>query len=372
MRTAVAFFFAALSPPIMLWTFERAGMTDPHHDVYIMLVVGGLSTWALSIFATRIVHQLGVSVDAAHDLGSYHLDERIGQGGMGEVWRARHKMLARPAAIKVIRPEALRARGTDTDELVARFEKEAQATAALSSSHTVRLYDYGTAQDGAFYYVMELLRGIDLQRLVQRFGPVPPERAIYLLKQVCHSLREAHALGLVHRDIKPSNLFLCRHGVDHDFVKVLDFGLVKQVQQKAQAIEVTGGNIIPGTPAYMAPEELTAERPIDGRTDLYSVGCVAYWLLTGHLVFEGDKPMTIAIKHVSEAPRAPSERTTQPIPPALDALVLELLAKDPDRRPSTANELEARLERIPVARPWTEERAAVWWNEHELPDVDEP
>lgn len=210
-------------------------------------------------------------------VGSYSLIERLGSGGMGDVWLARHHLLARPAAVKVIRDAALGG-GEDGHVRRQRFAREAQATSELQSPHTVQLYDFGVTDAGGFFYVMERLRGMDLKRLVERHGPLPPNRVVFLLKQVCLSLAEAHALGLVHRDIKPANLFVCRLGAEYDFVKVVDFGVVSR--HAAERPQITTAGMILGTPAFLAPDLVSAQR-FDGRADLYALGCVAYWLLTG-------------------------------------------------------------------------------------------
>ena len=279
---------------------------------------------------------------------------------MGEVWRARHRMLARPAAIKLIRP-ALDGRGI-TDELQRRFEQEAQAIARLRSPHTVELFDFGVADNGAFYYVMELLDGLDADALVRRFGPIPPGRAVHLLRQVCHSLSEAQACGLVHRDIKPANIFLCRYGEDHDFVKVLDFGLVKALDTRVTQAspDLTAENIVQGTPAFIAPEQAMGDTDVDSRADIYATGCVAYWLLTGQYVFTADTPMGILMHHARTPPPPPSTRTNRPIPQPLERLVLDCLAKSPEGRPQSAAELDQRLGELGL-EPWSEEEAKEWW-----------
>ena len=340
----------------------------PAHHFFFVLIFPYLIVLIMVYVGARVVYRLGAAVSKARELGSYRLGERLGSGGMGEVWRAQHRMLARPAAIKLIRPEALGAGDPERRNLmVRRFEREAQATALMRSVHTLELYDFGVTDDGTFYYVMELLEGSNLAELVERFGPVPAERAIHFLRQVCHSLGEAHEAGLIHRDIKPANLFTCHYGREVDFIKVLDFGLVKHGGGKDdEADKLTADHVAGGTPAFMSPEQAVAEKTVDGRSDLYAVGCVAYWLLTGTLVFRGRSAMETIVMQVNRAPEAPSQRTELPIPPELEAIVLDCLAKSPDARPQTADELAARLNAVPLAEEWTPLRAREWWTRHKL------
>jgi eukaryotic-like serine/threonine-protein kinase len=245
-----------------------------------------------------------------------------------------------------------------------RFEREARATGGLKSPHTVQLYDFGVTDDGTFYYVMELLDGMNLDTLVERFGPVPAERAIHLMLQVCASLDDAHQNGLVHRDIKPANIVVSRVGAEWDFVKVLDFGLVKlESARQGEESRLTADNNLSGTPGFIAPEVVLGA-PTDHRVDVYSVGCVAYWLLTGKLVFEGPGVVKVMADHIHTPPTPPSSRSEVPIPPELDALILECLEKDPAQRPASASALQSRLQAIPVATPWTRERAESWWSQH--------
>ena len=274
-----------------------------------LLVVG------MAYVGARVVYQLGTEVKRARELGSYRLEEKLGEGGMGEVWRARHRMLARPAAIKLIRPSfAGNGRAGVSEEAVRRFEREAQVIARLRSPHTVELFDFGIAADGAFYYVMELLDGLDADSLLRRFGPTPPERAIYLLRQVCHSLSEAQSYGLVHRDIKPANIFLCRYGEEYDFVKVLDFGIVGAVRDGADARHgADAGERAPGHTGVHCPRAGDGTE-VDGRADIYATGCVAYWLLTGQFVFTAETPMGLLLKHAQTPPPPPSARTERPDP----------------------------------------------------------
>lgn len=315
---------------------------------------------------SHVVYRLGRSVGAAREMGSYTLEKHLGSGGMGEVWQASHRMLARPAAVKLIKPQALIGmQPADIEILNRRFEHEVQATAALCSPHTVDIYDYGLAQDGTFYYVMELLDGIDMETLVKRFGPAEPARAVYYMIQACHSLHEAHTRRLIHRDIKPANLFVCRYGEDFDFVKVLDFGLVKQNSTENEPdLKLTVEGSVTGTPAYMYPEAVTGKSTIDNRSDIYSLGCVAYWLLTGQLVFTAETRLAMMMEHATTLPVPPSKRSEMEIPEDLDKVILACLEKDSGDRPQSADELASRLRRIDFERSWDQERARAWWKLH--------
>jgi tRNA A-37 threonylcarbamoyl transferase component Bud32 len=294
--------------------------------------------------------------------GSYELLELIGRGGMGEVWRARHTALGRHAAVKRIRPELAVESGEDAATVLRRFQREVQATSALRSPHTVAVYDYGTADDGAFYYAMELLEGRDLRTLVEDHGPLAPERAVHFLLQACDSLAEAHVAGLVHRDVKPANLFACKLGLQHDFLKVLDFGLVKPAAGSGLLeTQLTVGAAAMGSPAFMPPEIAEGRGTVDARSDVYSLGCVAYWLLTGKLLFEADTAMRMLMDHVGKTPEPPSKRAGAALPAALDDVVLRCLHKAPDERPQNARELAALLRKVPFAQPWNDTRAEAWW-----------
>jgi serine/threonine-protein kinase len=370
-RTAVATLATAAMDPLGLWI---SGAADAPWPSFADLGSTFLPTVLAAVIApigARIMYGLAVEVGRARKLGSYHLVEKLGQGGMGEVWRARHRMLARSAAVKLIRTSVL-GDARRALETVKRFEREARATAALRSPHTIAVYDFGLAAEGTFYYVMELLEGFSLQALVERHGPVPPERVVRLLRQACHSLAEAHAAGLVHRDVKPANLFVCRLGLDLDFVKVLDFGLVKLTQASATgAEELTAEGGFAGTPAYMPPEVALGAENIDGRADIYALGCVAYWLLTGQRVFESGNAMQMVVDHVRTPPVPPSLRAPQNIPPALEAIILRCLDKDPARRPGSAAELSRELAALDIESLWTEARAHAWWVEHRTVRFDE-
>ncbi len=341
----------------------RTGFQPGPTSFFFSIVFPYLLIVALAYAGQRVVYALGKEASRAQELGSYRLIERLGKGGMGEVWRARHRLLARPAAIKLLHPSL--GEGPDGEMATRRFEREAQVTSQLRSPHTVELWDFGMAADGRFYYVMELLDGLDLDTLVKRHGPLPAERAIFLLRQICQSLAEAESHGLVHRDIKPANILVCRYGGEHDFVKVLDFGIVKVTHAAAPDAVVTQENVLRGTPAFIAPEQVLSRDEIDSRADIYSLGCVAYWLLTGNLVFRGDTPIAVMMHHAHTAPVPVSQRTELPIPPQLDQEILSCLEKDPARRPQSARELSRRLGQIPVTSPWTEERAFLWWSRHE-------
>ena len=363
LNAAAAFVTASLIPIAWLVLaplgYERpAGITLPALLIPNYLAAGLAAAGAVAV---RRMHK---EIVEARAMGSYNLVERVGAGGMGEVWRATHRLLARPAAVKLIRPDVLAEVAPAIAEVwIERFRREAEAAATLRSPHTIELYDFGTADDGTFYYVMELLEGIDLQALVDRFGPLPPERVMHLLIQACDSLAEAHGRGLVHRDIKPSNIYACRLGCTVDFVKVLDFGLVRGGAEPARTdVVLTMPGFMIGTPAYMAPEVLGGE-PATHHADMYSLGCVAFWLLTGRLVFEGGNPTRMMSRHMFEQPPVPSAISNQPIPAELDALVAACLSKEPDAR-LDARALGIRLRACLDATPWTAASADRWWQEH--------
>jgi serine/threonine-protein kinase len=315
----------------------------------------------LALVPATLIRRLGREAGAARELGSYRLGRLLERGGMGEVYEATHRLIAKPAAIKLIRPELLADSHAVASVIIERFYREAEAVAALRSPHTVALYDFGVADDGTLYYVMELLDGIDLQRLVRQLGPLPAPRVIHLMRQVCDSLGEAHARGLIHRDIKPSNIVICPLGPTADFAKVLDFGLVRREAQAEAGLSEVAGQ--PGTPSYMAPEAVR-NLPVDRRADLYALGCVAYWLLTGRTVFDGENPVQMMYQHGYEDPVPPSQRAGASVPADLERLILDLLEKDPDRRPQTAEELAQRMAACVDAAEWDAPRAHAWWSEH--------
>ena len=309
-----------------------------HYPNFLML--------GAAVVISHVVTRLGQQVRREREMGSYRLGDLLGRGGMGEVYRATHRMLARPAAIKLIRQEVLASGSAEmASTAVARFRREAEAAARLRSPHTVELYDFGVTEDGTLYLVMELLEGRNLEHLVREQGPLEPARVIHILRQVCESLEEAHSLGLVHRDIKPANIHVGRVGLREDFVKVLDFGLVRSFIGPADESLTGAAGMTPGTPAYMAPE-MASDRPVDWRADLYSLGCVAYYLLTAHLVFQGDTPLQTIIKHLQQPAEPPSRIADRPIPAGLEELVMACLAKRPEDRPSSAAELSRQLAQV--------------------------
>ncbi len=346
--------------------FKGRGHPMPDPSITFSLIMPVYIAAGLSLIPARVVSRLGRQVTQARQLGSYRLVERLGAGGMGEVWRADHRLLARPAAIKLIRldPE------TDPEtraRLVERFEREAQATAALESPHTVDLYDFGVAEDGTFYYVMELLRGIDLETLVQQYGPQPPERVAHVLLQACESLADAHRSGLIHRDVKPANILLTSRSANVDYVKVVDFGLVKLTEKHGDDVKLSRVGEMHGTPAYMAPEEATGDGEVEARSDLYSLGCVAYYLLTGKLLFDESSSIKMALAHATREPIAPSRVARQSIPPALERIILACLEKKPGERPESAAAVAREITASGLASSWTPDRALAWWREH-LPE----
>ena len=363
-KILIASLAAASMDPIGLLIAWARGIELPGLGLIFWTYLPNYVCAALAVIPSHIIEGLARQVSHARQMGSYQLSELIGSGGMGEVWRAHHRLLARPAAIKLIRGERFGGTSESSEQVATqRFRREAEAAASLRSPHTIQLYDFGVTRDRRFYIVMELLNGIDLESLVSRYGPMPAPRVVHVLRQACESLAEAHAAGMVHRDIKPANLHVCRLGLEYDFVKVLDFGLVKQDHGTgSQQPLLTAPDMATGTPAYLPPEMASGE-PVDARADLYALGCVGYFLLTGRLVFEGDNALQIMIKHLQTRPVPPSERIATPVPTGLERVILSCLEKEPDRRPASATELSARLAACDMAR-WTQEDARRWWEEN--------
>jgi len=364
-KTLIASLIAASMDPVGILVAHFRGLETPALALILWNYLPNYVCAIIAVIPSKIMVRLGRHVQRARELGSYRLEQLIGRGGMGEVWQATHRMLARPAAIKLIKPEIL---GASTDNataaIIRRFHREAEAASALQSPHTIRLYDFGQTRGGTFYFVMELLEGLDLETLVRRHGPLPAERVVHLIRQACHSLGEAHDRGLVHRDVKPANIYTCRLGREYDFVKVLDFGLVKYDQDESILDTIKSAELTTGTPAYMAPEMASGADPVDRRADLYALGCVGYWLMTGQMVFEADSPLKMLIQHIQAIPVPPSIRTGRPVPLDLERAIMRCLEKDPTRRPQTADELLADLDRVALEHPWDQSQARAWWEEH--------
>jgi len=345
--------------PVIGWTYwfydKHGDPTLPPSFIYTAPVFAWmLASTAVSTIVSYTIFGLRKKVVEATRIGQYVLERKIGQGGMGAVYRARHGLLRRPTAIKVLASEH-----ADEHEL-RRFEREVKLTSRLTHPHTVAIYDYGRTPEGVFYYAMELLEGLDLQQLVETSGAQPASCVVRILEQVAGALSEAHALGLIHRDIKPANVILCERGGLPGFAKVVDFGLVKSVRNDATSAAVSGVQTIVGTPLYLSPEQIARPETVDGRSDLYALGAVAYFLLTGVLVFDGRSLVEICGHHLYSQPAPPSTRCSHAIPSELEALVLQLLAKDPAERPPSAQALLARLRALPVRR-WSDEELAAWW-----------
>jgi serine/threonine protein kinase len=327
------------------------------------ILAGSLLLGALALaVSSRRIYGLQKEVARAQRLGQYTLEDKIGEGGMGAVYRARHTFLRRPTAIKLIRSQAA------TADMIARFEREVQLTSALTHPNTIAVYDYGRTEDGVFYYAMEYLPGIPLDRLIKDDGPQPEARVVHLVKQICASLAEAHRVGLVHRDVKPANAMLCERGGLYDVVKVLDFGLVKETASADASL--TAAHHIVGTPHYMAPEAIDASTPVDARSDVYAVGAVAYALVTGHTVFAGKSGVDVIGHHLHSVPVAPSLRLGVPVDPFLEALILRCLSKSPAERPADAGTLLREMEAGWTGGVWTQAEAQVWWETKGAPMLD--
>lgn len=327
--------------------------------VPLYVVVGGEVVWCLALaFATtnvsRVIYGLHREIASARRLGQYVLGDLIGEGGMGAVYRAQHAMLRRPTAVKLLLPERA------GPENIARFEREVQLTARLTHPNTVAVYDYGRTPNGVFYYAMELLDGLSLEELVRTHGPQPEARVVHLLLQAVAALMEAHSLGLIHRDVKPANILLCERGGTPDMVKLLDFGLVKSLLP-SQNPDLTHTDAITGTPHYLAPESITDPASVDARVDLYALGGVGYYLITGQPVFDGRSVLELCGHHLHSTPEPPSERLGRPVLPELEALVLRCLAKDRDARPRDAHELHELLLTCEKLAPWSRAEAQAFW-----------
>ncbi len=332
-------------------------------SLLLVLCASGMFVLSFTNFTWR--RRLSEAELKLKQLGQYTLEEKIGEGGMGVVYRARHALLRRDTAVKLLLPDRANAAA------VGRFEREVVLTSQLTHPNTIQVYDYGHTPEGVFYYAMEFLRGLNSHELVQRFGPQPEGRVVHILTQVCDSLAEAHALGLVHRDIKPANVFLCNRGGVPDCVKVLDFGLVRNYAEPAQGPTKTSiGSGLEGTPSFMPPEALKDSDRSDPRSDIYSVGALAYFLLTGQHVFDAETVLELYEKHLMESPVPPSRRTANPVSAELEAVILRCLLKDPAQRPQSVVELRALLLESPRAGDWNLAARLAWWaNFYSLPPV---
>ena len=329
---------------------QRVATFEQVSDHVLMLFIGAV----ISTYGTHIINSLRVEAFEAKQFGQYRLKESIGQGGMGEVYLAEHQLLKRPCAIKLIRQD----KAVDSKALQ-RFEREVRTTAKLSHPNTIDIYDYGRTEEGVFFYVMEYLPGMDLDELVKRHGPLPPERAIHLLRQVCQALQEAHGIGFVHRDIKPGNIFVAQRGGIYDVVKVLDFGLVKSTGRLEDA-KLTQDDTLAGSPLFISPEQASGEHEPDARSDIYSLGAVAYFLLTGRPPFEGTNPMKVIIAHARDQVLPPSKHSPD-IPRDLENIVVRCLAKEPHERYQDVATLNRAFAQCQLTVEWTQSNASQWW-----------
>lgn len=358
-RAALVVGAMALAPIALtgiLWMTDHMCATLIAADLWrmismaLILVISGVA----SVMGVHTINALRVEAFQARLLGQYRLSKRLGAGGMGEVYLAEHQLMKRPVAIKLVRPE----KAGDT-RILARFEREVQATAQLSHWNNIDIFDYGRTADGTFYYVMEYLPGLSLDDLVARYGPLPPERVIYLLRQTCDALAEAHACGLIHRDIKPGNIFAAARGGMYDVAKLLDFGMVKTLDG-VESSHLTHDGSITGSPLFMSPEQATGDVEPDERSDIYSLGVVAYYLLTGKVPFEGARPIKVLIAHAQDEPRPPHHLRPD-VPADLEAVVMRCLAKSPSDRYASAAQLARALDACEHAGRWTQAEAAAWW-----------
>jgi serine/threonine protein kinase len=325
-------------------------------SMFGLLTLSSIGIFAFTLAVARLQREAQKAAIEAKQLGQYRLEKKLGAGAMGVVYKGHHAMLRRPTAIKMLNVDKV------NESSIQRFEREVQITCKLNNPSTVAIYDYGRTPEGVFYYAMEFLDGIDLQTLVDKYGPQPEGRVIHILNQICSSLYEAHSLGLVHRDIKPANIMLNRRGGEADVVKVLDFGLVKAIDDEKQARQ-SGG--MAGTPLYMSPEAIQTPELVDARSDLYAVGAVGYFLLTGQPVFNANSLVELCQQHMTSVPDAPSQRLGNPVSQELESALLACLDKSRARRPQTARDLSMTLDRAPTSAAWTMDEAEAWWGRHE-------
>jgi hypothetical protein len=352
---------ALYDPPAAIWPKGEIG------DMAYPAVMASAFIWGIAVAMaagfSQTIYGLRKAVNDIQRLGQYTLEKKLGEGGMGVVYRASHAMLRRPTAIKLLLPER------SSKDALTRFEREVRRTAMLTHPNTVTVFDYGRTTDGVFYYAMELLEGTSLDEMVEVDGPQPEARVIHLLEQVSASLAEAHDAGLIHRDVKPGNILVVERGGISDLVKVVDFGLVKDVGVKpsgaaASQPALTMADAITGTPLYISPETVTAPETVDARSDLYALGAVGYWLLTGTHVFGGNSILEVCAHHLHSPPEPPSVRLGAPVAADLERVLLACLAKRPDDRPASAHVLREQLRACAAAGAWTQARAAHWWAAH--------
>jgi len=360
-RSAVIHTLTLAPVVVSAYSIHRAELADERawNAVYDTVYTGLWCAVAavMSTVTSHVIYGLSERVRESRKLGQYTLEEKIGEGGMGAVYRARHAMLRRATAIKLLHRDR-----TGPNDL-ARFEREVQLTSRLTHPNTIAIYDYGRTPEGVFYYAMEYLDGLDLETLVEQHGPQPPARVIHVLRQIAGSLGEAHRIGLIHRDVKPANVILCERGGIRDVAKVVDFGLVKVVDTGGD-VGLTGTGAITGTPLYMPPEAVQAPETVDARSDLYALGAVGYFLLAGQPVFEGGSVVSVLADHLHTPPTPPSARLGRPLPDDLERLVLRCLAKAQEERPGSAEELDEALSLCADANAWTRAAAQAWWDEH--------
>ncbi|MEE8596050.1 MAG: serine/threonine-protein kinase [Gemmatimonadota bacterium] len=347
----------ALIPDVSAFWADRGG-PDAQGSALAFNTAGTLIIAVVSVAVSRTLYKMRTTAMKAERLGNYIIDRELGVGGMGQVYVAHHALMRRPTAVKVIRGDQV-----DQHGALQRFEQEVQLSAGLTHPNTITIYDYGRTPDDTFYYAMEYLAGMDLQELVERFGPLQAPRVAFILRQALGSLGEAHSRGIIHRDIKPSNIFLTQRGGLFDFVKVLDFGLAKQIKAEGAA-ELTKTGMLFGTPRYIAPETVYGTEKADHRSDLYNLGGVAYWMLTGQPPFATENSVELIVDHVKTVPVPPSELSEVPMPAELDALVMRLLEKKPEDRFRAAGEVEAALDEIQFPNHWSQASARAWWELH--------
>jgi tRNA A-37 threonylcarbamoyl transferase component Bud32 len=360
-RAAVVLGLMSIAPLVSLFAtvaldgqVARLLAEDPSTLIQMVLVLA--LTWLSAVFGVHTINLLRSEAFRAKQLGQYRLKQLIGRGGMGDVYLAEHVLMKRPCAIKVIRPEK-----AGDPKVLARFEREVQATAKLSHWNSVDIFDYGRAEDGTFYYVMEYLPGMNLAELVRLHGPLPAARALHLVRQACDALQEAHELGLIHRDIKPANIFASVRGGWHDVAKLLDFGLAKPLTD-LDAAQLTQEGTITGSPLYMSPEQAIGDHEPDARSDIYALGSVFYFLLTGKPPFDDPKPMKVLMAHAQQPPTPPSQLNGD-VPDDVDLIVMRCLQKSADERFQSAAELAAAIDDCDDYGRWTHETARTWWRQ---------